>query len=216
MQKLFTLLVFSIFVFTANAQFQKGNKVLGAGLNFQTGETDYKPSNNKTVNNSFSLALEMGFAKKANKLNGFFINTGYGKSKYENPSQPSSNSSSDNFSASGGYFSKIYKPLGKGFFVYGEARAGINYYKSNSGSTSNPEMQQYGISIGVHPGLAYKWSDKFMLDLRFADFAELGYLWRETKSTGGYKTTDRNFSFNSSLGLGYLSNIGIGARWIIK
>ncbi|MFT3846655.1 MAG: hypothetical protein QM725_16465 [Lacibacter sp.] len=217
MQKFLTLIVFSIFVITANAQFQKGNKVLGAGLNFQTsGTKETSQTFTNFESNSISLSLEMGFAKEANRLNGFYINSWYGKSKYEYSSQPSSNYSSENFGGGAGFFTKKYKSLGKGFFVYGEARGGFNYYKQNKSSNSNGDMLQYGVNIGVYPGLAYKWSDRFMLDLRFADFASVGYSVRENGFTSGGKNVERNFSLSSSLGLGYLSNFGIGARFIIK
>lgn len=212
MQKLLTLFVFSIFVFTANAQFQKGNKVLGAGLNFQTNETEYKPSNTKSVTNNLGLNLEIGFAKNANKLNGFFINAGYGQTKYGNTSQSTSNSTS----LGAGYFSKIYKPLGKSFFVFGEGRAGINYYKQKISDIPLSNSQQYGMSITVYPGLAYKWNDRILLELRFGDFAAVNYNFQKTTFSNGDKNTSNGFSLTSNLGLGYLSNIGIGARWIIK
>ena len=192
--------------------------MLGAGLNFQssTHENNFftLPQTNKSTN--FDLSVEIGMAKKENRLNGFFISAGYGVNKQEYPTQPASNSKNDNFNAGVGYFSKCYKPLGKSFFVFGEGRAGLNYFQvNNNTNTSNPDTHEYRVNLGLYPGLAYKWNSRFLFELRFADFVSVGYSRREVKGINDTKDVQRNFSLGSSLGLGYLNNIGIGARWIM-
>lgn len=219
MQKLFTLTFILFIASSAMAQFKKGDKVLGAGLNFQTSKSENNsytiPSTNTQT--GFSLSAELGFAKKENRLSGFFASAGYGKTKNEYPSLPTANSKSDNFNVAAGYFSRAYKSLGKNFYVFGEGRAGFNYSQAdNSKSISGPEIRDYGVNLGLYPGLSYKWNDRFLLELRFADFVSVGYSKREAKSVNDTKDIQRNFSLGSSLGLGYLSNIGIGARWVIK
>ena len=218
MQKIFTLCLLVFLSLSANAQFKKGDKVLGAGLNFQssTHENNFftLPQTNKSTN--FDLSVEIGMAKKENRLIGFFISAGYGVNKQEYPTQPASNSKNDNFNAGVGYFSKCYKPLGKSFFVFGEGRAGLNYFQGNNNiNTSNPDTHEYGVNLGLYPGLAYKWNSRFLFELRFADFVSVGYSRREVKGINDTKDVQRNFSLGSSLGLGYLNNIGIGARWIM-
>ena len=52
--------------------------------------------------------------------------------------------------------------------------------------------------------------------VRFADFVSVGNAWQKNKSANGNSSTQNSFNLGSSLGLGYLSNIGIGARWILK
>ena len=218
MQKIFTLCVLSILCFSVNAQFKKGDKVLGAGLNFESSKQEYNfttiPQTNKST--SSSLSVELGIAKKENRLNGFFINAGYGVNRQEYPSQPASIAKNDNFNAGVGYFSKRYKPLGKNFFVFGEGRAELNYFQGNNNTnTANPDTQGYGVNLGLYPGLAYKWNNRFLFELRFADFVSVGYSHREVKGMNNTKDVQRNFSLGTSLGLGYLNNIGIGARWIM-
>lgn len=214
MQKLLTLFVFSIFVFTANAQFQKGNKVLGAGLNFQTGSTKSTTASYHSNGSSLNLLLELGYEKKENRINGFFASTGYSKSKNEDISVPANNYNSNNFFSGVGYFLKIYKPLVKDFFIYGQGRGGI-YYNKQTGNSVNQNYEQYTASIGFSPGLAYKWNNRFMLELNFADVATIGYSQAENKSTNG-KYRNQNFFLNSGLNLGYIRDFGIGARWIIN
>lgn len=219
MQKFFILCFLFILFFSANAQFQKGNKVLGFGLNFQSSSNEINsstvPQTNK--NSGFNVSVEMGFAKKENSLSGFFLNAGYGVSKQEYPSQPTSNIKYDNFNTGAGYFTRYYKSLGKNFFVFGEGRAGLNYSQQNTKtSTSNSNPKQYGINIGLYPGLAYKWNQRFLLELRFADFVSVGYSHGTVIAANNKKDIQRNFSLGSSLGLGYLNNIGIGTKWILK
>ncbi len=218
MQKIFTLCVLSILCFSATAQFKKGDKVLGFGLNVQasTSETNNLSVQQTNKSSGFNVSVELGIAKKENRLNGFFIGTGYGATKQKFSTAPASNSTYNSFNVDGGYFTRIYKALGKSFFVFGEGRARLNYSRDNySISTGNPDAQQYGINLGLYPGLAYKWNNRFLFELRFADFVSVGYSQRETKPINNKKDVQRNFSLGTSLGLGYLSNIGIGTKWIL-
>jgi len=215
----FLLFLFPAVAFSASsfAQFQKGDRVIGASLNLHSNTNEinsgFSPQINKSRN--VGLSIELGFANKANRLNGFFINGSYGLSKSEIPSQPSSDFKSDYYSIGAGYFTKRYKSLGKNFFVFGEGRAGINYSGFENPPATANNSKSYGISAGIYPGLAYRVSSRFFLELRFADFISLGYSHTEITNTNNIKDIQRSFSFNSSLGLGYLRDIGIGARWVI-
>lgn len=204
---------------SAMAQFKKGDKVIGAGLSFSSSKMEYNSSAvpSTAVQTGFNLSAELGFAKKENRLSGFFANAGYARAKNEYPSQPAANSTAANFNAGAGYFSRVYKPLGRNFYIFGEGRAGFNYYQSNnSAAISGPEIQDYGVNLGLYPGLSYKWKERLLLELRFADFVNIGYSQRAIKTANNKKDNQQSFSLGSSLGLGYLSNIGIGARWVIK
>ncbi|MBK8087326.1 MAG: hypothetical protein IPK31_04890 [Chitinophagaceae bacterium] len=100
--------------------------------------------------------------------------------------------------------------------MFGEGRADLNYFQGNNNTnTANPDTQGYGVNLGLYPGLAYKWNSRFLFELRFADFVNIGYSHREVKGINNTKDVQRNFSLGTSLGLGYLNNIGIGARWIM-
>lgn len=216
MKKFITLSVIVLLAFNASAQFQKGNKVLGFGLNVQSSKGKNEGQNIQTsTNNNFQLSTELGFATKENRLKGFFVGAGYSKFKYEISNQPSLTSESETVNFSGGYFDRLYKNLGKNFFVFGEGRASFNYWQQNF-SLNNPDIKQYGVSVGLYPGLAYKWNQRFLFEIRFADFVNAGYTYQEQKSNNNEKSSQNSIGFGTSLGLGYLNNIGIGARWIIK
>ena len=202
---------------SAGAQFTKGDRLLGAGLNISHSKSEtnsgFTPYNSST--NNGSLTLDMGFASSANRVSGFYVGGGYGKSKIEYPAQPTSNNSSDNFNTSVGFYTRRYKALGKDFFLFAEGRAGFDYGENHISTTNNGDQTSIAVRAGIYPGISYRAGKRFLLDLRFADFASIGYTRNTYKGSGNVKDVQSTFGFSSSLGLGYLSNIGIGARWII-
>ncbi len=217
MKKFITLSVIVLLAFNASAQFQKGNKVLGFGLNIgQSSNNSISPATTQS-NSGFGIngSLSLAKAKSETRLNGFIVNIGYGKGVSKNSNPVFTDGFSESYNAGLGYFMRKYKPLGKNFFVFGEAQGGVNYNRQIVRSSQHLDIDQYQANIGIYPGLAYKWNDRFLLELRFADFANLSYSYTERKysNTSEY---NRSLSFGTSLGLGYFSNIGIGARWIIK
>lgn len=203
--------------FSAGAQFAKGDKVLGAGLSFQHSKTEsstgFTPYTEQS--NNGNISLDLGFVSKENRVSGFYISTGYGKSKSEYPSQPTYNNSSENFNAGGGFYTRRYQSIGKNFFLFAEGRAGMNYAKLNVSNSSSGDQTGISVQAGLYPGLSYKAGKHFLLDLRFSDFVSVGFNHTNNKGAGNTKSEQTSFGFSSSLGLGYLQNIGIGARWII-
>lgn len=205
------------FSLTSFSQFKKGDKVLGLGLNFQSAVNElnsgFIPQTNKAT--SYGISTELGFANKENRFNGFFVNGSFGVSRQEFTAQPTTNSRSDFFNVGTGYFTRRYKSLGKNFYLFGEGRATLNYGNQDSPSFNTVKLKSYGVYAGFSPGLSYKVNDRFLLELKFADFVNMGYTYQELTAANGVKDFHRSFSFNSSLGLGYLRDIGIGVRWII-
>jgi hypothetical protein len=215
-----TLLTASLLLpaFFSFAQFQKGNKVLGFGFGLSTGKGETQNSTFIQTNTSKAIngTVELGFATKENKLHGFFIGGGYSQNKNES-NQPSSIVIKNiNESYSAGYFTRMYKSLGKGFFVFGDIRGGYNYNQSKNISTFESIQKTHGVSAAFFPGVTYKWNNRFLLEVRTGDFVSVGYSKSTvTNSNNDQKFVSNNFSVNSSLGLGFLQNFGIGARWIV-
>jgi hypothetical protein len=209
--------VLTVVSFSSFSQFSKGDMVLGLGLNFQSSVNElnsgFIPQTNKAT--SYGISTELGFANKENRLNGFFVNGSFGVSRQEFTTQPTTNSRSDFFNVGMGYFTRRYKSLGKNFFLFGEGRATLNYGNEDSPSFNTVKLKSYGVYAGFSPGLSYKVNSRFLLELKFADFVNMGYTYQELTAANGVKDFHRSFSFNSSLGLGYLRDIGIGVRWII-
>ncbi len=219
MKKNLFVLIFAgvILSFPAGAQFTKGDRVLGTGLNFQhasnESNTGFTPFTGKSTNGS--ITLDLGFAARESRMSGFYISGAYGKAKNEYPDQPGLNNSSENFTTGAGFFARRYKSIGKNFFLFAEGRTGVNYVKVNVSGGNAGDQSNVSVQAGLYPGLSYKAGNRFLLDLRFADFASINYNHSEFKGAGDTKNVQNSFGFSSSLGLGYLQNIGIGARWII-
>lgn len=218
MKKFITLSVIVLLALNASAQFQKGNKVLGFSFNLSQGGTNSHSLAGYQVSNGFGVGttISLAKAKSENRLNGFLINLGYTKASSETNFPYLASQLTENYNAGAGYFMRRYKSLGRNFFVFGEATGMVNYSKEifRSGSVAS-DANQYNASVGIYPGLAYKWNECFLLEIRFADFATVSYNYQELKG-GNNRQYSRGLSLGTSLGLGYLNNIGIGARWIIK
>lgn len=118
------------------------------------------------------------------------------------------------------YFIKKYKLVGKGFYVFGDLRGGYYYTenKNNNINISSVENTQktHTANVSIFPGIAYKWNNRFLLEVRTGDLISIGYSRSiDTNSGNNEKFVSNNFSLNSSLGIGFLQNFGIGVRWII-
>ena len=214
-----SLLLIACFGF---AQFQKGNKVLGFGLAFSTGnaETQNNSFAPVTKSNSLNSSVELGFSTRENRLHGFFVGAAASKNTSESrqPVVNISKNRSQSFNA--GYFTRMYKSLGKEFYVFGDLRGGYYYTenKNNNGTISNAETTQkiHNASVSLFPGIAYRLRNRFLLEVRTGDIVSMGYNSTiNTNNNNNQKFVSNNFSFNSSLGLGFLQNFGIGARWIL-
>lgn len=200
------------------AQYVKGDKVLGAGLSFSASSTDAKSNPSSTYKSSSSsggVSVDLGIAGRVNRLGGIYLYASAGSSKSEYNTQPSFNTQSDFYSLGSGFFSRRYRSLGKGFFLFAEGRAEFYYSRNNTDNSPYTKRTSLGLSAGLFPGLSYQAGKRFMLDLRFADFVSLNYDRMVNTTASGTKDKTSNFGFSSSLGLGYLQNMGIGARWIL-
>lgn len=204
--------------FTSIAQFQVGDKIIGAGFYISSSDQKNESASvidNKVTSTSASLAFNFGIANKEHSVNGFIIEGGYSISKIKNPSFPSENYKTDGFNLSGGYFTRRYKSIGKNFFLFAEGNGRLTYSK-NENLNQSAEEKSYRFSAGIYPGISFQSGKRLLLELRFADFVNLSYAYyKRTSNNGINKNSGNSFGFGSSLGLGYLQNIGIGAKWIL-
>ncbi|NCU05074.1 MAG: hypothetical protein GXC73_13925 [Chitinophagaceae bacterium] len=217
MKKLLVLSTIVLLAINANAQFQKGNKLLGFGFNAGSTTVQQQNMNFTQINKEelFNLSVELGFAVRPNLVTGFYLNGGTGtlETEFRAPSSTIYTSKLQNLG--GGLFIRNYKNIKGDFFVFGEARAGLSYAETKNKTTDFIELKRNNVTAGIYPGLAYKWNSRFLLELRFADLVSLNYF-QQNGFNGPSAVNQKSFNIGSSLGLGYLSNIGIGARWIIK
>jgi hypothetical protein len=214
MKKKILLASFIVLTITAtvNGQIKKGAIFLGGQISFsgQTHKTSFAPA---TKNTSITVSPTFGKAVKDNFIVGSDIAYSY------------SNSEADgNYQKSRGYgvgvFIRKYKELGKGFYLFGQARAGgaysTNKYNSSQQPINNNTTKGFIIQIAVYPGISYAISNKLQLETGFNDLAFIGYNYSQQTSAGasGPSLTTSAFSIGSSLS--NFSGVTVGFRVILN
>lgn len=201
------------------AQFQPKDKVLGFNFNLgaSTTSSTFVLSSSEQKQFTTGLGLSLGWASKENQINGFFVSGNLSQTKTTVTPQQNADARSTGSGIRAGYFIQKYKSLGKGFFIFGEGNLSGGYGKNENKTNGQAISTSENISVGLsfYPGVAYKVNKNLLLQISFADFASIGYSHNKQESQNQGKTTSNGFNLGTSLGLGYLQNIGIGARWVI-
>lgn len=220
MIKIYSLLLLLVFSSAVQAQINKNSILLGGQLGYSSSTfgfagTDSSQEKSKDAN----IAISFGYAFKENKVVG--INVGFSPSKViSNNYNPSMRITKTNGYSLGAFY-RQYKPLGKGFYFFGEADAGVSSIKQTNELKSTgfeATTRQRGASLSLTPGLSYQVLRKLQLEISLSSLVGVSY------TIAKYETNDpqqkiRNstaFGFSSSLSnnnsLGYL---GIGFRLIL-
>lgn len=200
MQKrmLLTIFVFAVAA-TVNAQIKKGALLLGGQLSFSSQKNESTaPNAYTTSNNSFFVSPAFGRAIRENLIIGFDLLYSHGK--YQ--TSPNAKQLSDSYGA--GFFVRKYKELGKGFYLFGQARAGGSYnsqrYNDFIQGANNASAKGFTAQLGIYPGVAYAVSKKMQLEAGFSNLAAIRYEYLKQTPSGSTTTyTSNNFSFSSSL-----------------
>ncbi len=206
----FTLLFASFFMVTvSHSQISKGSTLLGGTLGFNTYKT--LTSDNKETNLSFSPVF--GKAVSDNTVLGGSLRF----AMYE------INGSKTSSSYGAGIFLRKYRPLGKGFYLFGESNLKFDYgtYKENFGINQIEEYKTktYTVSIGLNPGLSYEITKRLQLELVFPDLISANYNWGKREGIGNatfYNRKTNGFGVNSNLSLNGISSVGIGIRFLLN
>jgi hypothetical protein len=206
---LFFSLLFTVTV--SEAQFTKGSILLGGQLSFSSSSADYNPNPNPNANTTYgNFNISVGKAIHENAVYGLDITYTY--STYGTGSQGSSN----NYYGIGLFYRK-YKDLGKEFFLFGQA--GVNYLGSTQ---SGPDINGNKITIStsnggqlyLYPGIAYRISNKFFLELTIPELFSINY--SSTKTTyPGPDIVNHQFAVTTSLSSNPLTELGIGFRLVL-
>ena len=214
---LLTLLAY--FSFSANAQFKKNDILLGGQLSYSYSSSNQKyvsgPTyDDKTTRGNFSI----NFGKALNENTVAGIKLSY--SPY----------SINNYNVDGiiptkfhdlgyavGIFYRKYKSLGKEFYFFGEVSALYSWSNQSAKDSTGKEIQtgsSWSAGIEFAPGLAYKLSKHFFLELSFQDLVNLEYFKSNTK-TPQTSTSFDQLNLSTSLSSGFLGNISLGFRLIL-
>ncbi|MEJ0083282.1 MAG: hypothetical protein WDM78_20550 [Puia sp.] len=217
-------LLFSSFI--VNAQFKKNDILLGGQVSYTYYSTSitysnviYPPGDSKNSNGNFTISA----GKALNESTVFGINLSYLPYSYIN--YPSLNGDillkfrTDGYSA--GIFYRKYKSLGKEFFIFGEASASYGWSNSSGKDSIGQELISGSTSIilaNLYPGIAYRVSKHFFLELSIPSLINIGYAKSNNLSKeGSVSQTNKNeqFSISTSLSSNPFTALGIGFRLIL-
>ena len=212
---LLSIVCFLSLSLVASAQFTKGSVLLGGLASFSSNQSssDYTPDKSGTKSGNFNISL--GKAVKENSVFGVFINYQYYEYKYGITNGPSKNSS-NNYGI--GVFYRLYKDLGKEFYLFGEAGGG--YQGGNSTSYDSLGLKSstgnsYGGQVYLSPGIAYKISKKLFVELSIPQLFNVNYSNSKYKSGTATVSSNDNFYINANLNSNPLSSLGFGFRLVL-
>jgi Outer membrane protein beta-barrel domain len=215
MNRIILSLTLVLFIFSASAQFKKGDILLGGDLSYSgskstsqnyTGETKYNYGNfdislGKAIKENAVIGINLGFQPLTNTYN-----TGVGLYTEQ----------TNNYSI--GIFYRVYKSLGKDFYIFGEAGGGYIGSTTNTKDETGNEIST-GSGNGGHlyfsPGIAYKVSNRFFIELSIPQIFTVQYTSSNTKTGSVTTETDKGFTAGISLNSNPLNNIGVGFRLVL-
>jgi hypothetical protein len=212
MKNLLLFCICFLLIGSVNAQFEKGQKMLGGQFSFYDQKTE---SSNSTPTNISSD-----------------LNTSFAYSRFSNPTTIKSYgvhlSYSDNGSTTinktvGAFYNYTkLESLAKRLYLSYGATAAINFTEYNNSYTnyyrSNQSSTVPSVSIGL--GLMYHLNNRFLISASLLNLATLSYSFNNTETFPAnnppYTTKNNTVSLNTGL-TGYsLSNIGLGFNYLLK
>jgi len=199
----------------ANAQFTKGSGLLGGTLSYTSSKTDYSNPPDNYKNNYGNFNISLGKAIRENAV--FGININYRPRSYDYQAGNGIYKNTENGYGIG-IFYRLYKSLGKEFYLFGEAGGGyIGSSTTSKDSLGNKvaTSNSNGGQIYLSPGIAYKISKKFFIELSIPQLFTIAYSSIKTKSGSMTTSSSDYFNVDASLDSNPLSNLGIGFRLIL-
>ena len=205
MKKFYLFFCLVLTGFLSHAQINKGTIVLGGNIAYDETSSSSNTIPGTPLNKVTELSLNPSFGKaiKDNLVLGFDVAYTHMTNSFE----PEYKDKSDGFGA--GVFLRKYKPLGNGFYLFGQSRLGGNY---SHGSNTNPPSPNgavsditngFGFSLQFYPGIAYALNHRWQLEMGLPNFFVVNY--SNSKETVAYAgqpnqvSRDNNFSVTSAI-----------------
>lgn len=217
MTKIYLLAVLCILSLTSIAQIKKNSILLGGDFSYSTNNSQYL--NNKSEVSYGYLGIAIGKAFKQNSVIG--ISASASPTLHSNYINGNDTFQIKNNNYSAGLFYRVYKQLGKDFYLFGNADASyrISNEKSEHQSPNKDyERKRKGATIGVSPGLSYQLFKKLQVELTLPSLINISYFNSkyEDDQLPGTINKEKNFSISSNFfGTSILGDLGIGFRFIL-
>ncbi|MBZ4190858.1 outer membrane beta-barrel protein [Niabella beijingensis] len=173
--------------FCATAQIKKGSTLIGGNLSFNTIKND---TAGKMNGGTFSIKAGRAFSE--NVVWGVFGILGYSNIKASG-----STSYSKSHTYGGGLFNRLYKPLGKDFYLYGETSLFYAHMATSPDFVgARPTSDQ--TSLGFTPGISYQVLDWAHLELSLPNIVTANYMVNRMV-IGDSRQRNTNFGASTSL-----------------
>jgi hypothetical protein len=223
---LLTIAIVFSFSLVASAQFKKNDFLIGGQLSYSYNSSSsdlpsgYYPGSDQKMNNG-NITISLGKALNETTVGG--INLSYLPSSSTNNVYNSNPLYSKNNGYAAGVFFRKYKNLGKDFFLFGQADASYNWSNQSGKDSTGKEVlngNSWGIGATLFPGIAYRISKHFFLELSIPSLISIRYY--KSNTTDQYSAppsvqtskSDQLF-IGSSLSSNPLDALGIGFRLIL-
>lgn len=206
-------IIFSFY--SASAQFNKGDIMIGGVLSYTTNKNTSPYSTDEQKYNSGNFEISIGRAIKENAV--FGINISYQPYSSSYGSGPDY-SMVKTYTYGIGIFYRVYKKSGKEFYLFGEGGGGYNGSTTSTSDSSGDKLSTgtgYGADIYVTPGIAYKISKKFFMELSIPQIFSVAYAGTNTKTGSTTTGTSDGFNVNANINSNPLNSLGIGFRLIL-
>ncbi|MBC7888807.1 MAG: hypothetical protein H7Z13_13095 [Ferruginibacter sp.] len=206
-----------LFLFTTlllNAQIKKGALFIGGDVSVNSSK--FTGTNQSTSQNqAYNFYPSLGWAAKDNIIAGGRLLVSF----YDSRQNVFYSSKGHNLGA--GIWMRKYLPLGKSFYLFGDAGiSGQSIYRKQTTMQQPDYFKEKGFSIsaGLFPGVSYQIKNRWYLEAAFSNLISLGYERKNTEQAtqGGSVSKGVNNSFNISGSLGNGVPLQVGMRWIIN
>ena len=194
---------------SASAQINKGSIFLGGNVFFASQKSDGYDVNNPDHYRltSFGISPSIGKAIRQNMVAGFDF-TYYNSLTKANPVGKTTQQL-----IGGGVFIRKYAPLGKGFYLFGHARAGGSYNDIKHESGNGNDGKGYSITINAYPGISYEVTKKLHLEASLPGLFYLNYGSSKFTRPNGSQYSESGFSIGTSIS--NAAAISLGLRFLI-
>lgn len=196
---------------TTNAQINEGRYLLGGSISFNSSK-DLQITNSK--NESLYTNIQFGKVVKDNTVAGIIFSYGY--------SNREQNSKGNQYGA--GVFYRKYKPIGKGFYLFGEVDALYNYSKSTQGNFKiGGDGTRYTSNTGTlsfTPGFSYSICKRVQMELLMQNLVALSYGTTKNETSSSITSTifsskQNGFSANVNVNSNLANNFGLGFKFLL-
>ena len=207
------------FSFVSNAQFKKNDILLGGQLSYSYNSSNQKYVTGPTYDNKATtgnFTINFGKALNENTVAGITLSyMPYSMNNYNVDGIIPTKFQDDGYAV--GIFYRKYKNLGKEFYLFGQVSALYNWSNQSAKDSTGKEIQtgsSWLVGIDFAPGIAYKVSRHFFLELSFPDLINVEYSKSNAKTPQTNLAYDR-LNLSTSLSSGFLSSLGVGFKLVL-